>query len=164
MGKSRTIRRGGSQRRTAKQQPTAALLRRVAAGMLPFLRAVERSRGYASAWSRAVVKADLDAMRRLLHKVSPRLGNQGLGSNGIGYFISFSAAGAYYSSGTTIPPGSVQFYFNPRVHRLVAKALLPYYCELASKSGYALALARAIRRGTGWRQPGLSAAGFERVH
>ncbi|MEF2967828.1 hypothetical protein V3851_18520 [Paenibacillus sp. M1] len=129
--------------------PSVRLLRRVAAGMLPFYRTVAISAAFSGAWSRAVVKADLDWMRKLLCAVAPRLAHHGLGSNGIGYFITFSARNSDYSCGITIPPGSVQFHFSPKIHRLIARELVPYCRTVACRPGYSALLAQAIRRNDG---------------
>lgn len=142
--KRRTLRRG-----RVGQLTTAGLLRRIAAEMLPFYRVVARSRGFASAWSRAVVRADLDGMQKLLGAVAPSLSRRGMGTNGIGYFISFPAPGSYYSCGITIPPGKVQFHFNAGIHRLMARALIPFFGTIACGPTYARALARAISKNDG---------------
>ncbi|MNE80430.1 hypothetical protein D3C80_1769990 [compost metagenome] len=70
------------------------------------------------------------------------------GTNGIGYFISFPypLPVAFYTNGTTIPPGTVQFTFNTRVHRTVALAVIPFYRKLSASPSYAEALAAAINR------------------
>lgn len=128
------------------KHPTAGLLRRVAREMLPFSRAVASSPEYAVLWSEAVTGADLDRMKKLACAASPRLAKRGMGTNGIGYFISFEDGGSYYSCGITIPPGRVRFHFNPQVHRLIARALIPYYREISCQPRYRAALARAIRR------------------
>ncbi|RCX15357.1 hypothetical protein DFP94_11541 [Fontibacillus phaseoli] len=146
MQKYRACKRRISRRGLKRQLPTAGLLRKVAFGMAPFYKAIVYSQGFADAWSQAVVGADLDRMRKLLYRVAPRIADHGMGTNGIGYFISFKALGSYYSCGITIPPGRVQFYFNPKVHRLIARALLPFFRELVCRSRYASVLARAIRR------------------
>ncbi|WP_334077733.1 hypothetical protein [Paenibacillus sanfengchensis] len=139
--------RGGRRRRLVKQSPTAYLLQRMAAGMLPLYKAVACNPRFAEAWSRAVVGADLDGLKKMLCVVAPRLAHHGIGTNGIGYFITFSAPSSSYSCGVTIPPGQVQFHFNPRIHQRIARAVLPYYREMASRPSYCAALARAIRRG-----------------
>lgn len=132
--------------RSGSQKPTAGLLRLTARSILPFLKAIAGRRGYAAAWSRAVVAGDLDRMTKLLGRVAPELAKNGLGTNGIGYFFSFPEPWSDYSCGTTIPPGSVQFHFSPVMHRLVAQALIPYYRRLLTRPAYALRLAGAIRR------------------
>lgn len=134
-------------RSSGPRKPTAALLRVTAKSMLPFLQTVARSRRFAAAWSKAIVKGDLDGMITLLRPVAPDLIGNGLGTNGIGYFFSCPAPWSEYSCGTTIPPGSVQFHFSPVMHRRIAALLLPYYRRLLRQPAYAAALARAIRRG-----------------
>lgn len=64
------------------------------------------------------------------------------------YFISFPfpLPVAFYTNGTTIPPGSVQFTFSTTVHRAVARAVLPFYKKLAVSLSYAENLAAAINR------------------
>lgn len=57
--------------------------------MLPFYRAIAEHPKYAAAWSRAVIAADLDKMGLLLGLASRKAIGLPLGSNGIGYFISF---------------------------------------------------------------------------
>lgn len=128
---------------------TGGTLRYVARGMLPFYRKIACSKRFAEAWSCAVVKADLDAMKQLLLKSAPCAAKQGLGTNGIGYFISFSCDGGklYYSSGTTIPPGTARFTFPPAAHRQIAAAVQPFYRELAVNHAFADAVALSIRRG-----------------
>lgn len=134
-------------RRSGPRKPTAALLRVTAGSMLPFLQTVARNRRFAAAWSKAIVKGDLDRMIALLRPVAPDLIRNGLGTNGIGYFFSCPKPWSEYSCGTTIPPGSVQFHFSPVMHRRIAALLIPYYRRLLKQPVYAAALARAIRRG-----------------
>lgn len=90
-------------------------------------------------------------MKRQLGQASPLAGRleQGLGTNGIGYFIDYPSPGTQdvYATGITIPPGSVQFYFAPGAHRAVAAALLPFCGALSRSRGYAFALASAMARG-----------------
>ncbi|QWU13554.1 hypothetical protein SAMN04487895_103227 [Paenibacillus sophorae] len=128
---------------------TADILVKVARGMLPFYRAIAGNRSYANAWSRAVVGADLRLMASLLKLVAPLAARQGYGTNAIGYFITytFPLPIASYTNGTTIPPGLVQFTFSTKIHRRIARAVLPLYRELAFNRNFAAALARAIRRG-----------------
>lgn len=125
----------------------AHVLQRVAASMLPFYRAVATSDRFAISWSRAVVTANLDLMKKLLASVAPRAARQGLGTNGIGYFVDFIFPKLVYTNGTTIPPGTVQFVFEPKVHQAIARAVLPLYRRLASDRTFACKLAIAIRRG-----------------
>ncbi|WP_051503452.1 hypothetical protein [Paenibacillus forsythiae] len=124
------------------------MLTKVARGMLPFYRAIAGSRSYASAWSRAVVGADLGLMSTLLKLAAPEAARQGYGTNAIGYFITFTFPPpfALYTNGTTIPPGLVQFTFSTAVHRRIARAVLPLYRELSANRNFSAALARGIRR------------------
>ncbi|RUS45705.1 hypothetical protein [Cohnella sp. AR92] len=135
-------------KRAAQQRiPTATILQSVAKAMLPFYNEIARNGTYAASWSKAVIDADLDRMQKLLRQVSPSIGDS-LGSNAIGYFISFSFADpdVSYTNGTTIPPGSVQFFFETRVHRAIARSVLPFYRKIATSRAFALALAKAIRQ------------------
>ncbi|MDO7908792.1 hypothetical protein Q5741_20620 [Paenibacillus sp. JX-17] len=118
----------------------------VAGAMMPFYAAIRRDSRYASTWSKAVTAADLDHLIRLLKRVSPQAGRQDVGTNGIGYFVAFKTAQpeSYYTNGTTIPPGMVQFTFSTHVHRTMAGELLPLYRELACNRAFAAALARAV--------------------
>ncbi|MFK4303450.1 MULTISPECIES: hypothetical protein [unclassified Paenibacillus] len=126
----------------------ADMLRKISAAMLPFYKAIATRRSFAVQWSRAVVHGNLDRMKALLCSVAPFAAKQGLGTNGIGYFISFLAQPPmlYYTNGTTIPPGTVQFTFEPRVHRAIARAVFPLYLELARNRCFASALAKAINQ------------------
>lgn len=127
---------------------SAKILQQVALAMLPFYRKIASNQKYAQQWSKAVVSADLDLMGKMLRGVSREAGRQGLGSNAIGYFISFSEEHYpwTYMNGTTIPPGSVQFHFSTRVHRAIARALIPLYRKLACSRSFAMKLAGAIRQ------------------
>ncbi|MFD2332364.1 hypothetical protein ACFSR7_24165 [Cohnella sp. GCM10020058] len=128
----------------------ASALRLSARAMLPFYRKVASDGRFANRWSRSVVELRLDDMKRQLRAASPLAGRleQGLGTNGIGYFIDYPSPGTQdaYATGITIPPGSVQFYFAPGAHRAVAAALLPFCRALATDRRYALALASAMAR------------------
>ncbi|WP_234405016.1 hypothetical protein [Paenibacillus bouchesdurhonensis] len=129
-----------------KIKVNANILQKVAVSMLPFYRAVATSERFAAIWSKAVVTANLNLMRRLLASVAPSAARQGLGTNGIGYFIDFIFPKLVYTNGTTIPPGTVQFMFEPRVHQAIARAVLPLYHRLAHDRSFACKLAIAIRR------------------
>jgi len=131
-----------------KQSMTADILISVSKAMLPFYKAIANHSKYASQWSKAVKSGDLERMQKLLRLVSPSLGKE-LGSNGIGYFITFPfpKSDVYFTNGTTIPPGSVQFLFETRVHRSIARSVLPLYRKLSASRAFALALARSIRQG-----------------
>ncbi|ASR46447.1 hypothetical protein B4V02_07035 [Paenibacillus kribbensis] len=139
-----TSRRRGSPRKRLK----ADTLRKISVAMLPFYKAIATRRGFAVQWSQAVAQGNLDRMKSLLCSVAPFAAKQGLGTNGIGYFITFLAQPPmlYYTNGTTIPPGTVQFTFEPRVHRAIAKAVFPLYRELAHNRCFTSALAKAINR------------------
>ncbi|ADM71296.1 hypothetical protein GMA19_03490 [Paenibacillus polymyxa E681] len=135
-------------KRSPHKRLNANTLRIISTAMLPFYKAIATRRAFAVQWSRAVVQGNLDRMKSLLCSVAPFAAKQGLGTNGIGYFISFLAQPPmlYYTNGTTIPPGTVQFTFEPRVHRAIAKAVFPLYRELARNPCFASALAKAINR------------------
>ncbi|WNS45649.1 hypothetical protein [Paenibacillus sp. MMS20-IR301] len=130
------------------QLVTGRVLRRVAASMLPFYRKIAGDRRFAAEWTTAVISADLDLMGRLLATIPALAGAENYGTNGIGYFISFPfpLPVAFYTNGTTIPPGTVQFTFNTNAHRSIAKSVIPLYRELAVSSRFAESLAAAIRR------------------
>ncbi|HEY4390569.1 MAG TPA: hypothetical protein VGN02_04405 [Paenibacillus sp.] len=134
----------GRQRRPVLA-PTGEVLQRIARQMLPFYKAVACNQKYAALWSKAIVAGDLDSMTKLLCRVSPVLGKQGLGTNAIGYFISFTIHKSSYSNGVTIPPGAVRFKFETRVHQAMSRTLLPLYQKLACQRSFAERLARAIR-------------------
>lgn len=130
-----------------KRWITADVLISVSKAMLPFYKAIANRPTYAAEWSKAVKSGDLARMQKLLRLVSPSLGDE-LGTNGIGYFITFPfpRSHVHFTNGTTIPPGTVQFLFETRVHRSIARSVLPLYRKLAACRTFALALARAIRR------------------
>ena len=132
----------------AQQLVTARVLRRVAAAMLPFYRKIAGNRSFAADWTRAIVTADLDLMGRLLSSIPTLSGVENYGTNGIGYFISFPfpLPVAFYTNGTTIPPGKVQFTFNTQAHRSIALSVIPLYRELSVNSSFAESFAAAIRR------------------
>ncbi|NEU28870.1 hypothetical protein [Paenibacillus ottowii] len=141
--------RGTSRKKGSPHQRLhAKTLQKISAAMLPFYKAIAIRRTFAIQWSRAVVQGNLDRMKSLLCSVAPFAAKQGLGTNGIGYFISFFTQPPmlYYTNGTTIPPGTVQFTFEPKVHRAIAKAVFPLYRELARNQSFASALAKAINR------------------
>lgn len=134
--------------RSTGQLVTARVLRRVAAAMLPFYRKIAGNRSYAEEWTTAVISADLDLMGKLLSRVPTLTGVQNYGTNGIGYFISFPfpLPVVFYTNGTTIPPGTVQFSFSTASHRSIARSVIPLYRELAVNNSFAESLAKAIRR------------------
>ncbi|CAM4462162.1 hypothetical protein [Paenibacillus typhae] len=137
-----------NRRQQAQPLVTARVLRQVAKAMLPFYRKIAGNRTFAQQWSAAVTGADLGLMGSLLAQIPTLAGVQNYGTNGIGYFISFPYPPpvVFYTNGTTIPPGTVQFTFNTRVHRTVALAVIPFYRRLAASAAYADALASAINR------------------
>ncbi|MFC3800188.1 hypothetical protein [Cohnella sp. GCM10012308] len=147
MGEKTSCRCGGA---TPDIRSVANALRLSAHAMLPFYRKVAANGRFAKRWSRSVVELRLDDMKRQLREASPLAGRleQGLGTNGIGYFIDYPSPGTQdaYATGITIPPGSVQFYFAPGAHRTVAAALLPFCRALATDREFALALASAMAR------------------
>lgn len=82
--------RGTSRRKGSPHQRLhAETLRKISAAMLPFYKAIATRRAFAVQWSRAVVQGNLDRMKSLLCSVAPFAAKQGLGTNGIGYFVSF---------------------------------------------------------------------------
>ncbi|CAM4477365.1 hypothetical protein [Paenibacillus tarimensis] len=139
----------GNCRARRRRRLSSVPLRKAAAAMVPFYRAIASSERYARRWSKAIARPDLVRLEELLKLVSPAAAKQGLGTNGIGYFISFPVGDsiALLTNGITIPPGTVQFTFQTRVHRSLARAVLPFYRKLAASRSYAAALAKAIRLG-----------------
>ncbi|MFF2015893.1 hypothetical protein [Paenibacillus sp. NPDC058177] len=135
-------------RKKSRPHVTAFVLRKTARAMLPFYTKIAKDEKFARQWSKAVVTANLNLMGELLARIPSLVGNQNYGTNAIGYFISFpfTPPVGYYTNGTTIPPGLVQFTFNTKAHRYIARALLPFYRKLATSCRYAKALAYAIRR------------------
>ncbi|MFD2877644.1 hypothetical protein ACFTAO_19195 [Paenibacillus rhizoplanae] len=87
-------------------------------------------------------------MGSLLHSIPALADAENYGTNGIGYFISFPfpLPVAFYTNGTTIPPGTAQFTFNTDAHRCIARSIIPLYRELAVNRSFAEAMAAAIRR------------------
>lgn len=127
---------------------SARVLRRTARVMVPFYEKIASDLSYALSWSRAVRTANLDEMQTLLVQASPRARRAFLAVNGIGYFVTllFPSPINGYVNGTTIPPGSTQFFFETSVHRRISRAVLPLYRALANDRAYASRVARAIRR------------------
>ncbi|ASA21140.1 hypothetical protein [Paenibacillus donghaensis] len=127
---------------------TAQVLQTVARAMLPFYRKIAGNQPFASKWTTAVVTADLDLMGRMLSTLPTLARQDDYGTNAIGYFIAFPfpLPVAYYTSGTTIPTGLVQFTFNTRAHRYVARSALPLYRKLAGSYTFARSFAAALRR------------------
>lgn len=134
--------------RQTRRLVTASVLRRVAMAMLPFYRKIAGNSSFAAEWTTAVVSADLDLMGRLLARIPTLARVENYGTNGIGYFISFPfpLPVAFYTNGTTIPPGMVQFTFNTAAHRSIARSIIPLYRELSVNNSFAESMAAAIRR------------------
>lgn len=126
---------------------TPFILRLVAKAMLPFYETIGNNSRYAKAWSKAVVRADLQRLEKLYFKVSPNV-KQSIGTNAIGYFINFTLRKSFYQyvNATAIPPGTVQFRFERRVHQAIARAVIPLYRELAANPFFTRAFAKAINR------------------
>lgn len=127
---------------------TVPVLRRTVSGMLPFYSKIVRCPRFAARWARAVRKADLSRMEKMLRKAAPGTARKtSLAVNGIGYFVDFNARRPIYQyvNATSIRPGTVQFYFNNRVHRSIACAILPLYRKLAVNKRFASDVVRAIR-------------------
>lgn len=125
---------------------SAQALQKVAKSMLPFYRKIATNRAFAEQWTTAVTSADLTLMGKLLASIPALSGTTDYGTNGIGYFVSFPFPPpiAFYTNGTTIPPGTVQFTFSTRAHRSIACAVLPLYRKLATCWSFAKAFARGI--------------------
>ncbi|MCM3781837.1 hypothetical protein M3231_02515 [Neobacillus mesonae] len=51
------------------------------------------------------------------------------------------------TSGTSIIPGSTQFYFETNVHRSIARAVIPFYAALAYNRQFSVAFAKAVCAG-----------------
>ncbi|MBB3109625.1 hypothetical protein FHS18_001688 [Paenibacillus phyllosphaerae] len=125
------------------------VLQRTARKMLPFYQAIAASQTYAMKWSKAVTTADLDKMASLLRAVSPKINFEQLGSNSIGYFVAFPSGDPRFllTNGTTILPGSTQSVFEVRIHRAIARAVLPLYLKLARDCSFAAAFNKAVGMG-----------------
>ncbi|KPV58369.1 hypothetical protein QJ48_17045 [Paenibacillus sp. A3] len=129
---------------------TVPVLRKTLAAMIPFYRRIASDPAYAAAWTRGVRRADLDTLLRLLRQVGlSERRYASLSTNGIGYFVDFDAPKpiVLYSNATTVRPGTTQFYFNTKVHRAIAKAILPFYREIVVNRPFACIVVRAIRSG-----------------
>lgn len=127
---------------------TVPLLRRMAASMVPFYRKIAASRSYAKTWSSAVRKADLDRLEKMFYKTTPVTRRRAsLSTNGIGYMIGFNTKAPIheYVNATSIRPGHVQFTFSTPIHRVISRAVLPLYREIACNRKFAAKLVRAIR-------------------
>jgi hypothetical protein len=132
-----------------KSYPTvsAVAIQKIARSMLPFYTKVALNRKFAERFTTAVVNADLGLMEKLLSGIPTLANSHNYGTNGIGYFFSFPfpLSTNFYTNGTTIPPGIVQFTFNTKVHRNIARAVLPLYHMLATNRSFAEVFAKAIR-------------------
>lgn len=139
----RTGQRG---RAAAKKTALADILRETGRRMGPFYRKAAGSESFARRFSEAVTELDLDRIERMIKEASPRIGENFPGTNGIGYFVGlpFAKPIGVYSSGTTIPPGTVQFTFEPEAFQKVSQAVCPLYSRLALNLRYARQLAHAI--------------------
>ncbi|MGF9911300.1 hypothetical protein ABEX47_27030 [Paenibacillus ehimensis] len=129
---------------------TVPVLRKTLAAMIPFYRRIASDPAYAAVWTRGVRRADLDTLQRLLRQVGlSERRYASLSTNGIGYFVDFNAPKPImlYSNATTVRPGTAQFYFNTKVHRAIAKAILPFYREIVVNRPFACIVVRAIRSG-----------------
>lgn len=127
--------------------PTAADIAKTAATIIPFYRKITCDAIYGRRWAAAVKSTDLGAMLRLFRQAVP-LRNPSLATNGIGYFLDvlFPAPLYVYTNGTSLRPGTTQFRFSAKAHRLIAAAILPLYRTIAGSKPFASALAEAIRR------------------
>ncbi|MCZ8522159.1 MULTISPECIES: hypothetical protein [Paenibacillus] len=129
---------------------TTAVLQKVAGAMLPFYHRIAVNRAYAAAWTKAVRNADLGVIERLLREVRlslPRV--LSISTNGIGYFIDFRAPRPViqYTNGTSLRPGTTQFYFHTGVHRSIARVLVPLYREIVRNKPFARLIVAAVRSG-----------------
>jgi hypothetical protein len=126
---------------------TTGRLQKVARSMLPLYIKIAVNQKFAKRFTTSIVSADLDLMGKLLSGIPTLADSHDYGTNGIGYFISFPFPKftAYYTNGITIPPGMVQFTFSSRVHRNIARVILPLYHMLATNRHFAEVFARAIR-------------------
>lgn len=132
----------------SNQLVSGDVLRRVARKMYPFYREITVNPRYAAEWSQAARALNAEKMLRMLRRVSPKVHDPFMPTNGLGYTVSFRVPKPvhWYGSGTLIPPGSVRFYFETRAHRAIARAVLPLYWNLAANEAFAHNLAKAIRR------------------
>ncbi len=135
-------------KRNIKPYVTPAMLRNVAAAMLPLYRALAHHDKFAQLWSKYVRKADLTRLLKLLRIAAPSASKESLSVNGIGYFVSFMQPAPVYlfMNGTAIPPGKVQFYYEKSAVQKISAAVLPLYSKLAKSRCFANAFARAVRR------------------
>lgn len=140
---------GRVQRRRAVKPNAVTLayvLRQTGKRMAPFYKRAATSEPYVRRFCEAVTETDLDKIEKMIKEASPKIGENFPGTNGIGYFVGlpFAKPIEVYSNGTTIPPGTVQFTFEPEAFRRVAQAVLPLYNRFAKDPGYTRRLAHAI--------------------
>lgn len=125
------------------------MLRKTARAMLPFYEKIVRDRIYAIRWSRAVRRANLNEMIRLLKQVIPRFDIEdfGLAADSAGYAVDVPVPKPVelYTNGTSIPV-FVQAHFNTNAHRAVARAILPLYRAIIKSQTFAKAIVQAFTR------------------
>lgn len=137
-----------SKKKSRRTPVTANLLQVVAGSMFPFYKKIARSPRFSKNWAKAVRQANLEQLEKLFQKAAPRTAKRtSLGVNGIGYFVNFPVKAPIneYVNATSIRPGTVQFYFNAKVHSLISRAILPLYIQLACNRCFARQVAKAIR-------------------
>ncbi|MNP19546.1 hypothetical protein D3C76_1120830 [compost metagenome] len=133
-------------RTAAKAVTLAYVLKQTGKRMEPFYRKAAASESYVRRFCDAVTETDLDKIEQLIKEASPKIGENFPGTNGIGYFVGlpFAKPIEVYSNGTTIPPGKVQFTFEPEAFQRVAQAVLPLYNRFVKAPVYTGRLALAI--------------------
>lgn len=138
--------RDRKKRTPAKAVTLAYVLQQTGRRMEPFYRRAATSMPYVRRFCHAVTEADLDKIEQMIKEASPKIGENFPGTNGIGYFVGlpFAKPIGVYSNGTTIPPGTVQFTFEPEAFQRVAKAVLPLYNRFAKYPVYTGKLAHAL--------------------
>ncbi|AEI46248.1 hypothetical protein [Paenibacillus mucilaginosus] len=129
---------------------TTAVLQKAAGAMLPFYHRIATNRAFAAAWTKGVRRGDLGVLERLLREVQlylPRISS--FSTNGIGYFVDFRAPRPVlqYTNGTSLRPGTAQFYFHTGVHRSIARVLVPLYREIVRNKPFARLIVAAVRSG-----------------
>jgi hypothetical protein len=136
----------GISKRPNTATPSAAVLSKTAATMIPFYCKIACDARYAREWSKAVASADLGKLIRLFRRAT-RIRNPMLSTNSIGYFLdlSFPPPLYLYTNGTSQRAGTAQFRFSAKAHRHIAAAILPLYLTIRDSKPFAGALANAIR-------------------
>ncbi len=136
-----------NKRMPAKAVTLAYVLQQTGRRMEPFYRRAATSETYVRRFCHAVTETDLDKIEQMIKEASPKIGENFPGTNGIGYFVElpFGKPIEVYSNGTTIPPGTVQFTFEPEAFQRVAQAVLPLYNRFAKYPVYTGKLARALQ-------------------